>query len=195
MPEGRSSGPASTPESPPPPPRTASPTPEGLGQPRAKPPEDCCVCYETLVAPMVHLCTCPHRLHLPCYAALRIRAATDLRCPACRATAPVGHAGRRALQQHSEELMAEAMAIARQEMPAEAGGGSCTEVTRDRRGGRENMHHLPRFGEDGLRAHLMLLRGAPPSRPWLRGRRNPPSQGQRGAHGHVPGHVPESGSS
>ena len=95
--EARSWGPASTPESPQPPPQTASPMPAGHWQPRVEPSEDCCVCYETLAAPLVPLRTCPHRLHLPCHAALRVRAATDLRYPACRATVTVGQADRRAL--------------------------------------------------------------------------------------------------
>ena len=34
---------------------------------------------------------------------------------------------------------------------------------------------------------------APPLRPRLRRRRNPPSQGQRGTHNHTPGHMLESG--
>ena len=94
---------------------TVSPTPAGNGQPREEPPEDCCVCYEALAAPMDLLGGCPHRLHLPCYAALHVRAATDRRCPAYRATATVEEADRRALQQRSEEVMAEAIAVARRE--------------------------------------------------------------------------------
>ena len=47
VPEWRSSGPVSTPESPPPPPQTASPTPARHEQPRVEPREDLCLCYET----------------------------------------------------------------------------------------------------------------------------------------------------
>ena len=126
----------STPESPQPPPQTASSTPARHGQPRVEPSEDCCVCYETLSAPLVHLRACPHRLHLPCYAALRVGATTDLRCPACRATVTVGLANRRAPQQHSEEVMTEATAVARRKMPTGGGGGSSTRATRAGRGGR-----------------------------------------------------------
>ena len=64
---------------------------------------------------MVRLGGCPHRLHLPGYAALRVKAGADLRCPACRATATVGEADRIASHQHSDEVIAEALAIARQE--------------------------------------------------------------------------------
>ena len=82
--------------------------------------EDCCVCYEVLVPTMAHLGSCPHRLHLPCYAALRVRAGTDLRCPACRATVTVGEVDRSVSRQHSDEVMEETLAVARHEMPAEA---------------------------------------------------------------------------
>ena len=98
VPEGGSSGPASNPEPPPPPPRTASTTPAEKGQPREEVPEDCCECYEALAVPMVHLGSCPHRPHLPWYAALRTRAATYLCCPVCRATVTVEKAGGISLQ-------------------------------------------------------------------------------------------------
>ena len=41
---------------------------------------DCCICYETLVASMVCLGNCPHRIHLPRYTALQVRTGADLRC-------------------------------------------------------------------------------------------------------------------
>ena len=85
------------------------------------------------MAPMVRLGGCPHRLHLPCYAALRVKAGADLRCPACRATATVGEADRIASHQHSDELMADALAIARKEVPAEGGGGASTRTARGER--------------------------------------------------------------
>ena len=65
---------------------------------------------------MVCLRSCPHRLHLPCYAALRVKAGVDLRCPACRAIVTLGGADRIASHQHSDEVMAEALAIARQDI-------------------------------------------------------------------------------
>ena len=76
-------------------------------------PSNCCVCYEALTAPMVLLGSCPHRFHLPRYAVPRVRATTELRCPACRATVPVEEADRRALQQHREEVVKEAIVVAR----------------------------------------------------------------------------------
>ena len=85
--------------------------------------EDCCVCYEVLVPPMVYLGSCPHRLHLPCYAALQVRAGTDLRCPACTATVTVGEADRSVSRQHRDEVMEETLAVARHEMAAEGGRG------------------------------------------------------------------------
>ena len=119
--DGRSSGPASTSESHPAPPPTVSPTPTENGQPQEEPPK--CVCYEALAAPVINPDSCPHQLHLPCYAALRVRVATDLRCPACRATVTVEKADRQALRQHSEEVMAEVMTVARREVPAKEGRG------------------------------------------------------------------------
>ena len=98
--------------------------------------EDCCVCYEVLVPPMVHLGSCPHRLHLPCYAALRVGAGTDLRCPACRATVTVGEADRSVSRQHSDEVMEETLAVAQHEMPAEGGRGVSTRTKRGERGER-----------------------------------------------------------
>ena len=134
-PGGRSSGSAPTSEPPPSPPRCPPQTPAESGQPQEETSEDCCVCYEALVAPMVCLGSCPHRLHLPCYAALRARAVADLRCPACRATVTVGAADRIASHHHNDKVMAEALAIARQEVPA-AGGGASTRTTRGERGER-----------------------------------------------------------
>ena len=122
-PEGRSSESASTPQSPPLPPRTVSPTPAENRQPREETPKDCCVCYKALAAPMVLLGSCPHRLHLPHYAALRVRPATDLSCPACRTTAPVEDADGRALRHHTEEVMGEVMLVARRERRLEEEGG------------------------------------------------------------------------
>ena len=134
--EGRSSGSASTPEPLPPPRRSASPTPAKSDHPRAEAPEYLCVCYEALAAPMVYLDSCSHQLHLPCYSALRIRTAAGLRCPTCTATVTIKEAGRRALQQHSEEFIAEAMAVSRRAMPARrGGGGSPIRATRNGSGG------------------------------------------------------------
>ena len=130
------SGPASNPEPPPPPPRTALLTPAERGEPREEVPEDCCVCYEALTAPMVHFGSCPHRLHRPCYAALRVSAATHLRCSTCRAAVAVEEADGIALQQHSEEGMAEAMAVARRAMPARGREWSSARAARNGRGGR-----------------------------------------------------------
>lgn len=86
-------------------PRTASPTPAESWQPRLEASGECCVCFKALVAPMVNLGSCLHQLHLPCYTAFRVRAAANLRCPTCRATATVEEADRRALRQHSERVM------------------------------------------------------------------------------------------
>ena len=69
-PGGRSSGSAPTSELPPSPPQPPPQTPAESGQPQEETCEDCCVCHEALVAPMVCLRSCPHRLHLLCYAAL-----------------------------------------------------------------------------------------------------------------------------
>ena len=74
-----------TPKSPPSPPDGVTDARREWAATRGAP-GDCCVYYEALAAPMVLLGNYPHRLHLPCYATLRVRAATDLRCPACRAT-------------------------------------------------------------------------------------------------------------
>lgn len=76
----------STAESSPPPP-TASPTPAEHRKLREEQPDDCC--YEALVSPMVNLRSCPRKSHMPCYTTLRVRGATDLRCPAFRATVTV----------------------------------------------------------------------------------------------------------
>ena len=109
----RSSGPAPTSESPLTPPRPPPQTPAERGQPQEETSEDRGVCYEALVALMVCLGSCPHRIHLPCYAALRVRAGVDLRCPTCRPTVTVDEADRMASHQHSDKVMAEALTIAR----------------------------------------------------------------------------------
>ena len=85
---------------------------------------------------MVHLGGCHHRFHLPRCATLRVRAVKYLRCPPCRATVTVEEADGIALQQHSEEVMAEAMAVARRAMPAGGRGGSSTRAARNGKGGR-----------------------------------------------------------
>ena len=133
-PGGRSSEPASTSDRPPSPPRPPSQPPAEREQLQEETSEDCCVCYEVLVPTMAHLGSCPHRLHLPCYAALRVRAGTDLRCPACRATVTVGEADRSVSRQHSDEVIEETLAVAGHEMPAEGGRGVSTRTTR-REGG------------------------------------------------------------
>ena len=135
-PGGKNSEPATTSDRPPSPPRPSSPPPAERGQLQEETSEDCCVCYEVLVPPMVHLGSCPHRLHLPCYAALRVGAGTDLRCPACRATVTVGEADRSVSRQHSDEVMEETLAVAQHEMPAEGGRGVSTRTKRGERGER-----------------------------------------------------------
>ena len=55
-------------------------------------------------------------MHLPCYAALRVRAEADLRCPACRATVTVNEADGMTLRQHGNKVMVEVLTVARQEM-------------------------------------------------------------------------------
>ena len=135
-PGGRNSEPAPTSDRPPSPPRSPSQPPAERGQLQEETSEDCGVCYEVLVPPMVHLGSCPHRLHLRCYAALRVRAGTDLRCPACRATVTVGEADRSVSRQHSDEVMEETLAVARHEMLAEGGRGVSARTTRGERGER-----------------------------------------------------------
>ena len=82
-PGGRSPGPAPTSERPPSPPRPPPQPPVERGQLQDETSEDCCVCYEILMAPMVHLGSCPHRLHLPCSESGR-----GLTCVARRAGRP-----------------------------------------------------------------------------------------------------------
>ena len=82
---------------------------------------------------MVCLGSCTHRLHPPCYAALRVRAGTKLRCPT---TVAVNDADRLASRQHSNEVMLEALSVARHEMPAEGGGGEPRRTTRSETGRR-----------------------------------------------------------
>ena len=131
--EGRGPAPVPTPELPPSPPRIPSPTPTE-NRLREEPPEDCCVCYEALAFLLVYLTSCSHRVYLPCYAARRVRAEADLRCPACRATVTVNEADRMALRQHSNEVMVEVLTVARQEMPADGETRLTTRATRgDRR--------------------------------------------------------------
>ena len=111
-PGGRNSESAPTSDRPPSPPRPPSQPPAERGQLQEEASENCCVCYEVLVPPMVRLGSCSHRLHLPCYAAPRVRAGTDLRCPACRATVTVGEADRSVSRKHSDEVMEETLAVA-----------------------------------------------------------------------------------
>ena len=115
---------------------------------------------------MVHLDHCPHSLHPPCYAALRIKAAATLRCPTCRAAVTVEEADRRAFQQHSEEVMIEAMAAAQQTMPARRGGGGVIPQGHTGRQGRaSDMQHVSRVGGgDRLRASALLMRCTQPLR-------------------------------
>ena len=108
-------------------------TPAERGQLQEETSEDCCVCYEALGAPMVCLGSCPHRLHLPCYVAFRVRAGTNLRCPACRMTGTVNEADRLASRQHSNEVVLEALSVAQNEMPADGGGGAPTRTTMSER--------------------------------------------------------------
>ena len=100
------------------------------------------------MAPMVYLGSWPHRFHLPCYAALRVSAAADLSCPACRAIVTVGEADGIASRQHSDKIMAEALAVARQENPAEGGRGGIHKDHREREGRTIDMQH---FAMDWLR--------------------------------------------
>ena len=82
---------------------------------------------------MVYLVSCPHRLHLPYYVALRVRAKDNLRCPACRATVTINEADRMALRQHSNEAMVEALTIAQQKIPANGGAEKPTGTIRGER--------------------------------------------------------------
>ena len=118
---------------------------------------------------MVHLGSCPHRLHLLCYNALRVRAATNLLCPAYRATVTVEEADGIALQQHSEEVMAEEMTVAWRGMPARGRRGSSTRAARNGRGGRvicSIFHGL--VEEDAFVQVPCYMRCTPPLRPRLR---------------------------
>ncbi|CAM9685199.1 unnamed protein product [Laminaria digitata] len=82
--------------------------------------------YQALTARTVHVGKCPHRLCLPCYAALRVRAGANLRCPACRATVTIDETGRSALRHHNDEGMVKALWVTRRAMPSEGGGESST---------------------------------------------------------------------
>ena len=83
---------------------------------------------------MVLLGSCPHRLRLPFYAALRVRAEANLRRPACRATATVNETDRTSLRQHSNGVMVEVLAVERQERPANEGARApVRSTTSDRR--------------------------------------------------------------
>ena len=99
-------------------------------------PEDCCLCYEALVTPKVHLGSCPSRLHRPWYAALCVRGGTNLRCPAPRATVTVEEADRRVSRQHSNEVLVEELTNARGAINVEGGGEPFTKASRSGRGGR-----------------------------------------------------------
>lgn len=160
-------------------------------------PGGCCVGYEALVIPRVHLGSCPHQLHLPCYAALCIRAAASLRCPACRSTVAAEEADSRALRQDIEEVTAEATAVARRAMRARKGGGLSARATRDGKGGRVICSACDELVEETTtttfvhvscacnvyrRCALGFAEDA-----------NPSTKGQQGTHTHTPGHVPESG--
>lgn len=85
---------------------------------------------------MIHLGIFPRRLHLLCYAVLRVRAVANLHCPAHGATVTVENADRIALRQHSNVMKAMAMAIARRAMSARGRGGLSTRAIRHGRGGR-----------------------------------------------------------
>lgn len=67
---------------------------------------------------------------------LHVRVVVTLCFPARRSTVTVEDADRRALQQHTQEVFADAVAVARRAMLARRGGGSSTRATRDGRGGR-----------------------------------------------------------
>ena len=94
---------------------------------------------------MVHFDSCFHQLHLPCYAALCIREAAKLRCPTCRATATVEEADRKALQQHREEVVADAMTVVLRAMPARRRGGGYPPGLHGT-AGEGDMQHLLRVG-------------------------------------------------
>lgn len=83
---------------------------------------------QTLGAPTVHLCSCGHRLYLPCYAALHVRAADNVRYPAFCAT--VVRADSREIQQRSKEAMTQAMTVARGTVLGAGEGGLSTRGTR-----------------------------------------------------------------
>ena len=97
--------------------RPPSPTPPGPRRPDGEEEEQRSVSHEALGDPQAHLDRCTHSLHLPCFCALRVRAETDLRCSTCRATTTVDQSDRRALQEHSDEVMSAALTTARQEAP------------------------------------------------------------------------------
>ena len=128
--------------------------------------------YQVLVAPMVQLGSYPHRLHLPCYAALRVEAGANMRCSAYRMVLITAEdVDGKALRQRSDEAMVEVLTAARQAMPAEGGGRPSTRVTT---GGRwekviPGMQQLPRSGwVHRLRARVLLVLRAPPLRSRLR---------------------------
>ena len=158
-------------------------------------PEDCCVCDEISAAPMVHLGSSPRRLHLPCYATHRVRASATLRCPACRATVTVEQADGRALRQHNEEVMADAMA-----------GRATSDAGWERRGGTDHGHtgrqgrvsdrqQFPRIGGGGRR--LDVPRSCDVHRRCALGwgeEAIPQPESTRHAHsGHIPESVPTCG--
>ena len=55
----------------------------------------------------------PHRMHLLCYAARRVRVGVDLRYLACRTTVTANEADRMALREHSNGMMVEVLTVAR----------------------------------------------------------------------------------
>ena len=127
--EGRGPAPVPTLELPPSPPRIPSPTPTE-NQLRGEPPENSCVSHEALASFFVYLESSSHRLHLPCYAALRVTTEADLRCPACRATVTVNEVDGMALRRHSNEVMVDVLTVARQEIPADGEARLTTRVQR-----------------------------------------------------------------
>lgn len=85
-----------------------------------------------LAATMLQLGSCPHRLHLQCYAVL----GGNLRCSACRAAVATNVTDRRALRQHSDAVKVDVLALAQRTMPTEGGPGGSTKATRGGTGWR-----------------------------------------------------------
>ena len=88
---------------------------------------------------MVHLNSFLPRIHLPCYAALRVRpAAPNVRFPfVFRAIVTIGETGTRALRRFRDEVVVtETKAAPLRAMPARGGGGVIHECCTGQGGGQ-----------------------------------------------------------